>query len=793
MGLGAALAAIVILALPAFALLHTPPGERLLLRWITRAADARIPGRVLARALDLRLDRVALEGVRLEGPDGGGVATIDRLAVDLDVTELLRGKLALDRLEVEGPTLSLRRRGGAWNVRRALGAGEPRPEHRAIAIDAMTLERGTLEVALDEGDPPLRVEDLSATGRLALPAQGALGGHLELAGRIAEPVSRPLALEVELGGTRRAPDAAIQASAGQSALEVEIDSRATGRVTAHLEHLALAGDLIRALVPGAPDTGEVRARGTVALGQDRRHLDVRLRAEAARGGRVVADGRVDLAALGTRPLEAVEGTLNVDVPALPSSRGAIGPIHGDLEIEDATVHVHDLEARLPGLRVEGRGQLDEERVRGSLALKMRSLGRATRALRGLGFGVPELEGAGSATASARGVLDAPSVRVTARLGWLRAGGVTVRGLDADVRSSSEDLTLSARMGEPQRLDVRLAGRWRTPGHELRLTSGTFRYLRATWRLDGAATLAVTAGGAKLRELVLRSGDQVIAVPRAELGDRLAAQVEVADLRLDRLPRALLSRRLEGRVDASLRAGGTIARPQLAGTVVVSGVRAGSLEDVWVAVAGRYADGRARGRLVLRGPAPLRGRFDIPLPPRADASLSLRVEADEVPLRILAALGAPPLEGRAAGTLTLEGTLAAPQLAVELMAERLAIRGAPLGKVRVEARYADGLARAALWSGSQVVARASSHLELRDLLSGRVAPAELPIRGTLRLDALDPGLLAGLHPRLWSAEGRISGTLSVTGTLGAPRALGELQWLDGELVVAPPLSRRVARR
>ncbi|HMI90920.1 MAG TPA: hypothetical protein VK509_06125, partial [Polyangiales bacterium] len=563
---------------------YSEPGRARVLAFALRAADDALPGRISARALvRLELTGVGLRGVEIFDPSGARVLSLERLDVELAprAWPVLRvSSLALHGLRVDLADLGARRGLLAAVVPPAAEA-EPASSAQPpeIAIDGIALSDVHVRAELPEHGR-LALDGLAARGRFALVA-GAAQGRLDslsvellrenrslvrietLAGELD---ARGGPVRVELGA--RIGDSALRATLrarSQTPWTADSAQRATLTVEASLDPLdaallqALGQDQLAAQWP-APARIELHASGTALALESRvrvisepaqAELNASLRdyhaaqvalSARAYGGTLSLQGTGELA----EPAQSARGTVALSLPSLrelPAPwRARIADAAGGQQPDGQLALDARFDLSRSALDVQGRVSADR-------------LELATASLQTL-----------RADFSARGPLTAPVIAVELRLRGLRSGERTVeraelalRGgpkryrLSASGEGSDGRIALEATLDRSER-DVVLAlrGQGRARGHALQLSVE-----RARIGFDGSASV---------RALRVDALGQ-----RIELEGELSASRELRDveLRARKLDLGLLARSLAlpvalaGEADLVLQLNGSPDAPALA--------------------------------------------------------------------------------------------------------------------------------------------------------------------------------------------------------------------------------------
>jgi translocation and assembly module TamB len=595
-----------------------------------------------------------------------------------------------------------------------------------------------------------RVEGIALDGGAAYRAKNAgVSAHLEGSARAERPLSVPIALDLRAEGAGERGEAKLFLSAGGTVLALTLEAHDRKAIDLNIDRLEVEPSLVQALVPGAAGPGApVALRGHVRRAGSTVTVDLavragagHLRAEASvdpddyrlRGLRLTGKS-LDLAALlrdGPRSdldlsveaqgsghdLASLRGELKVEVP--PGRLGTMraGPLRVHARAEASGWRLVDLLAELPGLSLRGRGEASRKAVQLEGELVARDLAATRKAVQGR-QPLPPLAGSGTLALKVSGPLAGPRLEARGRFPALRFAGDRADQLDvvaavADLRHPQvADVRLRAlrlQLGERRLRDARLGlaslparrfrasvsvaepvlgleagGQWRERFDGLTVDELRLSYPEARWQLVRPARLTF-APAFTVDDLALAAGPQRIAVS-LRAGERLAAKVNVAQLDLGRLPRALLpaSLVLGGQLDLDAELAGTMDRPRGRASLALSRGRYQKLDSLDVKLEARDDGRRLAGTLDGKSSqAAVSARFDLPAtwppPERAPVSLALTVAPFDIPA-LLASVGAPArgLRGRASLKATIDGTFARPQATVDARVERMAVRGKNVG-------------------------------------------------------------------------------------------------------------------
>lgn len=741
-GIGSLVALVGLLYLGAAFYLQSVLDPATLARWVEPRLetglnrDVRLGGASVAvfprLSLELRRLTVADPTAGEEGPD---LASVDRVHLDVRLLPLLRRRVRIHRVRIEGPTVHLRRLpGGRSNygdlVPEAEPAeAEPAEERRPSALDLrirdLRMVDGTLVWRDVPNDREVRFEEIGGSAALESAGDESWAASLSAtAGRTSVGLGEARPLEdveasVELAGT-----------AARDFASVTIES---GRVRVGEMRLDVDGSVQR-------------------LDEPVRRVGLRFRTDSLPLARVVASLPDSL----REGLPGdVEGTLALDLTVDGEAGPGVGPdVLGRLDLRGG------------GLRDPDRGPLAED-LRGTVVLE-----RDTVILQRLAGGAFD----GDVQAAGRMALDSVprfelAVEADVPLGsLLRATSDTSRL--AGSGSAGADVTLEGRLGRPATYRARgilslreatlrtpsLAAPVGLPGVRARL-EGTRLAWGATTILAGADTLETEGSLEDLTALLVDEPDRVPDLEAVLRGRRLAldslrGRTTPDSLRYARLAWARLGgRRPGGRSVEELARATDLERP---GSLPVRGRVRMELGEL---LYGPYRLTDATGTLVL-SPDRLRlvdasfGAYGG----RGEASLELGLDLEgaspfELQLRVVEARGEAllnelsPLGRTLDGRLTLDFRVAG-RVDERMLPERLSVEG-------------------------------SSELSLSDGVV-RETPVTRALSRSLRLPGLSAPSFRTLVSRLRLVDGRVEvqeGRLTAAGT---DLRLGGEVGLDGSL-------------
>ena len=368
----------VVLVGSALTVARTSWGSERMLRLALPLVNQVIAGRLDVQRFSFRGDRVILDGLSLSEPGatggGGVVARVVRLEVRFSPLALLRRKLTLPAVIVDGPVFTIHRdQDGSTNLGRALARRPPadgararqRPASRVapasssgpgVSVDLTNLiVRAAVVDVRDDGGagrPDLRQwrvqnVELRGGGQYGEPG-GEFSGHLEVTADATAPRSGPVRLVADASGTHRG-----DFLNGELRVDLHVmdsGARLTGRVASadalraslNIAEARLSPSLLRLMVPASPIKAKITASGDVtwdgAASQASTHLDL-----AAAGGTLAVTAsanieRLMLEGLAVRARKIDLGRLLTDGPpsdlsldldahgegkSLPTLRGAV--------------------------------------------------------------------------------------------------------------------------------------------------------------------------------------------------------------------------------------------------------------------------------------------------------------------------------------------------------------------------------------------------------------------------------------------------------------------------------------
>ena len=503
--LGVGLGALLVLATTAFAL--SPWGNDIIRKQVVDGFDAALAGSIEIEGLELDLHRVALQKAVLRDPQGAEVAAVDELEVGFYPWALLRNTVDVDRVVLRRPRLHLVSDAQGSNLARALAPTAP-PEPEApsppAAPEPWTFVLGKLQVegasvrledtSVEDGPPPLLIEELSLAGRVraettpgkgAHPGAVALDGDLEAKALLSRFERLPVHLRVAArparntlapakagpGSARTGARTAVQVKIAAGATTVELQatvdpSAPRPEATIHLEKLELFPQTLRALTGGSPLVSPLAATGRVEIFHPKVRLQLssqgsggqfsltaaanienpaleslRLEGQGINLAHLIAkappsdfDLELSASARGIRP-EDVMGKIELAVPAGRISDAQIGPVALSASLDRGRMALESLLVEAPGLHLEARGEVSQTSLALSGKLRAQDLARTARAL--LGQPAAEelgLRGRGALSFQLGGSPQAPAVDLRGGFARLEAHGHRLADLSLRLRS-----------------------------------------------------------------------------------------------------------------------------------------------------------------------------------------------------------------------------------------------------------------------------------------------------------------------------------------------------------------------
>jgi hypothetical protein len=802
--------------------LQTPWGGDTVRRLALPRLNDAIAGHVALDRFRFGGDRLVLVGVALRDPAGALVARVERLEVSFSPLALLRRRVAIDALAIDGPRVWIAADGDGNNLARALAPRHP------------TARPARPEAPAEDAGPGWVVD----VGGIAV-----RDGAFVYSGATGERLAHVAELALR-GWVRLAPDAA---SDGHPVLSVDLALDARGA------HLAAAGavDLTtqRTGAQGLVVRGEGIVLSQLLADVPSSHFGFVLRVEG-----------------GGTALSNLDGRLTLRVPEGELAGQTLGPMGFYVQAKEGRYQLADLQAALPGLTVTGEATATAAHVDGRLRVEARDLAATARSLAPPRRAPPlTLAGRGRLDVTVTGPLRHPALRAAARFPVIRLGadeldelhlsavvpdlsrpmratadagaaratlgGQAVRALALNLDTKGSDLAVELRAASPYPLALSAtARRGKDDGH-LTLRSFSLRYPEATWTLARPARLAFGGDELTVRDLALASDAahgprQTIAVDLTRTARRLEGHVVMGKIDLGRLPRVAVPPDLGLRGELDLDARLDDQRPRLTASLAVRrlalrqravgdlrlGVEGDGGKPLSVSVDATRFGGGTGGALSVKLKTPLSLRTLMRRPPTKARLMRTPIEVtgdlDRLPLKTIALLAnvnrKPELGGTLSSHFELSGSASDPrgQLALDVAGASAGPRFPPTDarvEIDVASRATD--ARVRVVRRQRALLSLTAHLgagpdALADL--ARITSTPLEVRavvGPLALQRL--GLPASERDPPRVLKGKVKADLTLEGTLSAPRLLAHafLQdcYLDKALVGAGNVTVTYAAR
>jgi len=545
--------------------------------------------------------------------------------------------------------------------------------------------------------------------------------------------------------------------------------------------------------------------------------------------------------------DALTGAFRLDVPRALFRGQAAGPLHLAIDADNGALSRLDGRVPLPGALVTADGKTAQDTTIAKLNVALEDLGALQRAIAAWTApevatmrdekSAPPTEMAGHGNLALTVVASRPDrwrdatvkLSAAALFPTLRSGTTELTGLSLEaeaptVTRARQVLHLDLRLQAP--VPVRLQagaslaegedGPWKTTAVEL--SQLDLDYPGARWRLGetARARMAVNEREKRTRTTLAdfiwhdeRDPDGAALTARAEVADEhTSGEARLHALNLARLPLAAL---LDGPIEGKLEAGGTWsgprAHPEAKVDLTLKEAGFGPVHGVDAKVDAALAQDRTvDATLAVDAPREghLRGSWKGKL---TDGPIEAKVDVTDVVLEHLP-LPSPRarVAGRLAAHLGVDGTLASPHAALRIEGKDISLT--PRGLTAEDVRTA-GVRRLVWPTITAELAYRDPRLDVRtsakDARGGKlrvaahttIALAELrqngaamskklahrALRGTLKMEALDPAGLALFVPALRRVEGRLSATLDLIGTVSDPSVRGKLDWKKGGVITA----------
>lgn len=411
---------VLVVVVAALAYVATASGGERLRRLVVERANAAIEGTLTVGKLSLRGPHLVLGDVELRDPDGDVVAGISGVEVRVRLVPLLRRRLDVALVRLDGPEIHLELDESGSNLEHALAARKPtlEPETRGepsglgLVVEDLAIDDGVVDVVQRSADGTRHVhlDGLRARGS-ASQVGAALGAQLEMTAQVTAPLEAAFHLSVDATGAGDRRDARLAVELGTAKLVATTHVDDERHAEARIASLVVPSDVARAFSPGYP----LRAPATVSAEARRTgdelslHLDARAASASAR-----VDGTFDLATRRARAatltarhvdlseltdrgpasdlaltllasgggtsLEDAVGRLELTVPRSRMGAETMGPVHVLATAEHGEVNLSELLVDVPGVRIEARGRGRKERLSFAGRLVATDLGAFSRTL-----------------------------------------------------------------------------------------------------------------------------------------------------------------------------------------------------------------------------------------------------------------------------------------------------------------------------------------------------------------------------------------------------------------------------
>jgi translocation and assembly module TamB len=670
--------------------------------------------------LDLRADGVAASSLRPWTP--GTLAGLDgRVRGTLTVTRHGRDMALVGRASLDGGSV----RGIALD---ALDASFRADARSRVALEYLTVRRGA-SLALVNGSVSSRgalaldalasTADLSSLPFLRLPGDPA--GHLEFTGRVLGTLQAPA-----LGGFVLVRDARVAGMAFTSA---------SGRIGLRQGRLDLEGLRARSGQAFYRAAGGVTWTGGAGSG-GRTTLALEVEAERAPAGVLAAIMGMPRVASGL-----VNGRVRVE-GALPHPTAA-----GSVALRDVEAFGQKIDEAAAAFRWDGRRLTLEGTSARRRASTVHVAGTYDR-LTGLGLDI-----------SARGLdlrdLALPQIGATRIDGRIDLVGRVTGSLAAAtvaLETGASDLTVN--------------------GLRFDSAAGTIRWADRTLRLE---PVALRLGGERyeIRGQVALGAAPTLSLTSSVTGGRLSTLLGLAGARLG-VP-------LDGTINGTATLDGPVTNPAARLELAMPEGRIGdhplaghvdlTLQDGAVTIQDLEFTFR-QGRVAAAG------RYDL------GGESQVEVSGSDLELDVLRPLFKfrRPLLGRLGFTMQLSGTLAAPELGLDVEVTKGGVVGATFDSLVVSAFYRNGLLHLVQGllnqDGHRIRAVGSMPFNPKSLRFDDQAPLDFRVS----LADVNLSLLRLLTDRVEDARGDLAGTFTVGGTVAAPRLSGGVRVEGGTISV-----------
>lgn len=441
---------VLVLVLGTLTYVATPSGGERLRKLVVEKANATIEGAIAVQKLSLRGGHLMLEGLELRDPDGEMVASVAALEVRLRLTALVRKRLDVMLVRLDGQELHLEQDESGSNLERAIAERNPTPKPEkaseksgvGLILEDIEIAHGVVDVVQRSAGTSrhIHLDDLVAHGS-AKAVGDALGARLDMTGNFAAPFEGPFHLGLVAAGAGERKDARLALELGTAKLVATGHMEDESRADVRIESLLVPPEIARAFSSSYP----LRAVASLSAEAKRNGDELSLRLEAkAASATAQVDGdfnlatqrthrttvvvrHVDLSELtddgpssdialsleasgGGNSLDDLVGRLEMSVPSSPMAGETMGPVHVLATAKDAEVQLPELLINVPGVRIEARGRASKDRLALGgklLASDLRALSRTLGKLAGP-KGI-SLKGQGQLSFAVAGLVEHPSL------------------------------------------------------------------------------------------------------------------------------------------------------------------------------------------------------------------------------------------------------------------------------------------------------------------------------------------------------------------------------------------------
>src|SRR6266702_3462605 len=724
---------VLVLVLGTLTYVATPSGGERLRKLVVEKANATIEGAIAVQKLSLRGGHLMLEGLELRDPDGEMVASVAALEVRLRLTALVRKRLDVMLVRLDGQELHLEQDESGSNLERAIAERNPTPKPEkaseksgvGLILEDIEFAHGVVDVVQRSAGTSrhIHLDDLVAHGS-AKAVGDALGARLDMTGNFAAPFEGPFHLGLVAAGAGERKDARLALELGTAKLVATGHMEDESRADVRIESLLVPPEIARAFSSSYP----LRAVASLSAEAKRNGDELSLRLEAkAASATAQVDGdfnlatqrtlrttvvvrHVDLSELtddgpssdialsleasgGGNSLDDLVGRLEMSVPSSPMAGETMGPVHLLATAKDAEVQLPELLINVPGVRIEARGRASKDRLALGgklLASDLRALSRTLGKLAGP-KGI-SLKGQGQLSFAVAGLVEHPSLEADGSFPVLayqknRVGGLALHVDTPDLKvptGTKARVTARTLALAPRKVFRAVLLEVDGSGRELSLDAAVHGY--AELALRAQATLSPDGHAGTLNALSLR-------YPEAQWTLEAPVQIEsrpgllaLSPLTLRSGEEAVSARVLERgtKLDASLGLR-SFDLGKLPRAFVDPALALGGILNVEVRAKGSsgkpdvVAKVEAKGTIAANGEGiKLTGAFDLPVKAlRQGRHVPVKMELEVPEFRLdesLRQLGLEkPISGLLSAQVSLRGTADDPRLEAAFKGRRLQVK------------------------------------------------------------------------------------------------------------------------